>query len=157
MFTDFKKKSAILDGLMAEVRLDWLPVMEYRAGGFGGWVSENYLAFSRIMTWFFQDTPLLGALLETSAPPSARPSKAWKKYNYIHWLEKRNQRFLRSATIKTLSLQIVQLLDREEGPPPVLETVAGLYTPSQVEHVLVSLEGMLHEVMTSTVVPACSY
>ena len=153
MFSDFKTKAAILDGLMSEVRLDWLPVLAYRAGGFGGWVSENYLAFSRIMAWFFQHTPLLRALLETSEPPSARPSAAWKKPHYVHWLEKRNQTFLRGATIKTLSLQIMQLLDREEGPPPVLATVAGLYTPSQVEHVLVSLEGMLHQVMTPTVTP----
>ena len=55
--------------------IDYLPIQDFRQGKFGGWVSENYLAFSRIMAWFFQE---IGTLLNEDAlkdvvVPNTRP------------------------------------------------------------------------------------
>lgn len=98
-FTDFKQKAARYDLLLSGVRLDWLPVLDYRNGGFGGWVSENYLAFSRVMIWFFQDIPNLASTIDNSEPPTERPNNSWRKPHYVTWLKKRGQKFDRKHTV----------------------------------------------------------
>jgi hypothetical protein len=154
MFTDFKQKAEKFDTLLNEIRLDWLPTLDYRNGGFGGWVSENFLAFSRVMTWFFQDIPLLTSATDDSVPPTERPNSFWKKIHYVSWLEKRGQRFAHKQTVAELKAMVIAYLDQEGGPPPIKVTVAGFYAPSQVEQVLVALQAMISAVMIAEVVPS---
>ena len=36
-----------------ELGLCWCPILPYKGGKFGGWVSENYLTMSRLLKWFY--------------------------------------------------------------------------------------------------------
>ena len=36
-----------------ELKLDWMKISPLRTASFGGWVSENWLAFGRILHWAF--------------------------------------------------------------------------------------------------------
>jgi len=152
LFEDFKVRGEKLSQILDELKLDWLPVLEFRNGTFGGWVSENFVAFSRIATWFFQEIPDLASNKEDFEPPSVRPNSAWKKGHYLHWLRVRG--LPRKGTIPQLKERIVRLIDRPGGPPSVLVTVAGgVHSPPQVERALVAMEHLIAIVMTPTVEP----
>jgi hypothetical protein len=150
MFTDFKNKIGKFDKMLSNLKLDWLPVQEYRSGGFGGWVSEHYLAFSRIMMWFFQDLADLDSAEDDSEPPTAKPTGAWKKHHYLAWLSRRGIKFDSKHTIAKLKVQISGLMNQEGGPPPV-RTTAAAYSSSQVERVIVSLHEMIAIVMAEEI------
>ena len=48
----FKLTIGILEPIQI-IRLEWCKVLSYSNTKFGGWVSENYLGFSRLMLWFY--------------------------------------------------------------------------------------------------------
>ena len=151
LFTDFKERGVKLSEILQDLKLDWLPVLDFRHGTCGNWVSENYLAFSRIATWFYQEVPDLFQKDGDATPPSAKPNTAWRKPHYVHWLRVRG--LPETGTVPEMKKRIIELLDQEGGPPEKLKTVAGEYTPSQVERVLVAMEEMIQIIMTPVVVP----
>jgi len=74
-------------GPLLEMSLDWVSLQAYRGDKFGGWVSENYLGFSRIMNWFYQNIDQLCPNNEDKIPPAELPQKKWlRKHNYF-WLQ----------------------------------------------------------------------
>jgi hypothetical protein len=44
--------NGILEGVQ-RLNLDWCKAISYGKGKFGGWVSENYLAMTRVSKWFY--------------------------------------------------------------------------------------------------------
>ena len=67
-----------------DVRVSWMRVEPYVGRELGGWVSENYLGFARIMPWAYS---ILGDLVR-SAPyeePDKDP-KRWTKAENTKWL-----------------------------------------------------------------------
>ncbi len=71
-----------------ELHLSWCPVRLYNGGKFGGWVSENYLALSRVLKWFY-------SVLDKIAPgsePWAEPQRAtneWTGEDCKEWMKMR--------------------------------------------------------------------
>lgn len=151
--TDFFDRCKFLNGLLDDVHIDWLRIEDFREGKFGGWVSENFVAFSRIMLWFFQD---VGSLVreevvgEDSVPPSASPNSKWRAKHFVRWLYDRDVKF--SGTIVEMKVKIIALLNRPEGPPPVVER-SGIYAPEPIERVLLALDAMITVLMTDEVDP----
>jgi hypothetical protein len=152
--TDFFARSKFLNVLLDDVNIEWLRIEDFREGKFGGWVSENFVAFSRIFLWFFQD---IGSLLQEdlygpdSTPPSERPNpNTWRKRHYKRWLHERNVEF--GGTNKEMEHHINALINRPGGPPPKVDRVRER-EPEQIERVLLSLDAMIVVLMTDEVEP----
>lgn len=155
MFKDFCKKAKEYNERLHDLKLEWLPYQEFKDGSYTGWVSENYLAFSRLMKWFFQEIRELvrDSNEEGMAFPSKAPGRGWKRCHYVYWLQSRGEKVQKRENISALKERISKLMKRPGGPPPMKMTRAGVYVPSQVERVLVALEKMLDSVMVPEVTP----
>lgn len=153
LLTDFLEKAKVLNSILDDLKLDWLPLMEFREGKFGGWISENYVAFARVTRWFFQDVSVLirgDHLGDDSIPPSARPNTTWKKKHFLRWFQDRGLK-PEGLTKEAMKVSICKLLDRDGGPPPLVD--ADLPTPpEQLERMLLALDSMLAAVMCDEVV-----
>jgi hypothetical protein len=124
---------------------------EYRATGkFGGWVSENFLGFARVMLWFFQNVPNLNDSVGDSCDPGNLSFSLWNKKHFVYWLRVRQ---LKSAgTLVELKEKVKEI--RKSGKiPPIIHTVAGEYIPEQVQRMLVALDEMISSIMITEVVP----
>jgi hypothetical protein len=132
------------------VGMDWLKCQEYGSTGkFGGWVSENFLGFSRLMKWFFQNVGDLKRTGEDEDPGDLPPS-SWRKGHYVHWLRVRGLKT--DGVVNDLKARRKEAMARPVIPP-VLLTVAGEFVPKQVQNMLVALDDMLSSIMISEVVP----
>jgi len=130
--------------------LDWLKCLEYsKTGKFGGWVSENFLGFSRLLKWFFQNICELRSASDDEDPGDL-PVSSWRKGHYIHWLRVRGLKT--DGVVNELKARRSEAM-QQETPPPVLETVAGAFVPEQVQNMLVALDDMLSSIMVPEVVP----
>lgn len=73
---------------LASLGLPWLKIMKYsNTGRFGGWVSENYLGFSRFIPWFYSVIDEM-----TDAVPYVQPSKSvdqWNKIECKAWMRQK--------------------------------------------------------------------
>jgi len=149
--TDFFSHCQALNKLLEELKLDWLKIEDFREGKFGGWVSENFVGFSRIILWFFQD---IGSLLRQdilgpdSIPPSERPNNSWKKKHYLRWLYDRGVTY--RGTIAQMKVKILSLLGSPNGPPPVIDRT-NQHKPEQLERVLLALDSMITALMVDEV------
>ena len=153
LFESFKKRAEELNKLLDDLYLEWLNILSFRDGKLGGWVSENYLSFSRLINWFFQHiTELIREVEDNTKPPSDIPDGRWYKPHYVRWLTDRGQPA--KGSVLALKTLVMKLIEREEGPPPVRSTVAGnVYSTEQVSRVLTSLDQMLKSVMVDEVKP----
>ena len=72
--------------------MGWLKLRDYCEIGCGGWISENYLAFSRLLQWFFQDIhEIERKVQEIVTLPSEKPNKQWRRIHFQHWLQERGE------------------------------------------------------------------
>ena len=70
-----KKQFYSLDKL----KLSWIKVLPHKAGKFGGWISENYLAISRLLKWFYSSL----ALIASDPAPWQEPNKPLEKWTMM--------------------------------------------------------------------------
>ena len=63
------------------LNISWCKCISYTGGKFGGWVSENYLAMSRINVWFYSMIHTLPRDDIYKGDPITPPSKWTKKQN----------------------------------------------------------------------------
>ena len=63
-----------------KLKLLWMKTLEYKAGKFGGWVSENYLGISRLLKWFYF-TSL--DLIASDTAPWIEPNKHSDKWSMV--------------------------------------------------------------------------
>jgi hypothetical protein len=117
LFSDFKERGGKLSKILQELRLDWLPVLDFRHGTCGGWVSENFVAFSRLTTWFYQEVPDLLEKEGDTAPPSEKPQSTWKKCHCVHWLRARG--LPQKGTVPELKAYIIEQINRPGAPQRV--------------------------------------
>lgn len=127
---DFLKRKNKLKAFLARVQgrlesinalgLHWARLQGYRKGTFGGWISENYLDFARVMLWFFDDmTDLL------SEPAFIEPRDKLHKF----WLKSENEGWLKCRGLPTtgkadeLRERVKTYTGQEGGPPPRLDEV----------------------------------
>jgi hypothetical protein len=154
--TDFLDRCSYLNRLLDDVRLEWLKVQDFREGKFGGWVAENFVAFSRIVLWFFQDVSSLlreDLFGEDSIPPTEVPQneKEWQVKHYKRWFYDRGLEPFK-GTKAQMRVEVLRLLNQPQGPPPLRDPSQD-YAPEQVERVLVSLDSMITVLMTEEVDP----
>jgi hypothetical protein len=134
--------------------LSWLCLAEYRGEKFGGWVSENYLAFSRMCLWFYQNLPEVcqegenAAAATDDTPPMDRPPEKWTAKQLKKWLKDRRMDV--SGKKEELLRRMLEALNSDEGPPEVGEPMRERST-DQVLRTLTALQDMLAEVMTTEV------
>ena len=64
--------------------LSWCKCMSYKTGKLGGWVSENYLAHARLITWFYGSIDEVAVNQESIVPNI--PQKNWTRQQNHAWL-----------------------------------------------------------------------
>jgi hypothetical protein len=82
-----KQMKGMLESIQ-ELNLSWLPILPYKGGKFGGWVSENYLTMSRLLCWFYSALDEIAADQEVWVEPD-RPMKDWTGDDCKNWLGQR--------------------------------------------------------------------
>lgn len=73
---------------LLKFKLGWMKILPYKGDRLGGWVSENYVGFSRICKWFFL---ILDDLKPDDEPyqDPVGPQKKWKAVENRAWLKAR--------------------------------------------------------------------
>ena len=112
------------DGLLEKIQglnLSYCKVLPYKKGKLGGWVSENYLGLARVAGWFYAH---FGATKKED--PYVEPTKdQWR------WTKKENEAWLsvrgldKKGDAKTLRSRVEEIMNRDGGPPPVVESGGG--------------------------------
>jgi len=74
-----------------DLHLSWCKIQPYQGGKMGGWVSENYVGFARLLPWVYCD--IVGL---TEDEPFVPPDKPVSK-----WTAKECREFLRERRVKT--------------------------------------------------------
>jgi hypothetical protein len=62
-----------------KLKLSWMKTLPCKAGKFGGWVSENYVAISRVLKWFYSSL----ALIASDPAPWVEPNKPPEKWTIV--------------------------------------------------------------------------
>lgn len=129
--------------------IEWIPIQPYQGGKMGGWVSENFLGFSRIMPWFYQNIDAAVAGTNDFVPPVNLPQNKWLNYHNKYWLQVRG--LDSKGTAAELKERVAQFIDSGEAPEPMK---APEIPPADVEAVLLALKEILQCIMSTTVTPA---
>ncbi len=127
-------------------RIDWLKILEYKGAGFGGWKSENWLGFSRIMPWFYQN---ISEVIPEQPEPLDFPASQAK------WVAKHNRHWLRERGLKTsgdaalLASRVAKEMKKIPIPEPL--PIPDTITEADVECLVTSLGALLQCVMAKEV------
>lgn len=125
--------------------VDWLTVLPYTGGKFGAWVSKNWLSFSRISLWFYQNLKEAKVNNEDAPPPDSPPS-SWLVRHNRYWLAIRGLDPEGNAT--ELKQRVRHYINQKEVPNPIAQPER---VPGDVEHTLIAMVNLLQCVMTSKV------
>ena len=122
-------------GILEEIQqlnLNWCKIMPYKKEKFGGWVSENFLGFCRILDWFYV---LLIRLPEETVykDPVSEPSAWYKKENEA-WLGARG--FPNKGTAAELRIQVSKLLERDPVPEIITKHICSYRHILEMLHTL---------------------
>jgi hypothetical protein len=127
---------------LVKFKLSWLKMLPYKGDRLGGWVSENYVSFSRIMTWFYLILDELKADEEPYKDPE-RPQSYWKATENRAWLKARGI----NCDGKAKELQErVAVFFAEGNIPPLLPPPGG--TTEDIHNLIGSLYKMVKIIMT---------
>lgn len=103
------------------LKLAWVKVLPFSEGTFGGWISENMLGLARITPWLYSRIDCVANDPEFVEPP--HPIEKWVKTDMSKWLIARG---VDSTGLKIdLYNRIKELMNRPEGPPPLLAQGGG--------------------------------
>ncbi|KAL7573032.1 hypothetical protein ACA910_007523 [Epithemia clementina (nom. ined.)] len=83
----FVKTTDRLLEMVQHLNLDWCCVLGFQRGKLGGWVSENYLGFARLLLWFFSMIDTVAINEEYQEPLC--DSQNWNKKETTSWLSAR--------------------------------------------------------------------
>ena len=138
------------DGYLQEfqkLHIEWIPIQPYQGERMGGWVSENYLGFSRIMPWFFQNINNAIEMTTDFSPPEGLPPEKWLHRHNQYWLQARG---LDSKGKKEeLKERIAKYMAAGAPDPLPVPDIP----PADVEAVVKSLLEMLRCIMNPRVTP----
>lgn len=123
--------------------IDWLPILPYNAGKLGGWVSENLLAFSRLMPWFYQNIDTATKVRDEHEPPVHIPQRYWTTKQNRYWLQVRG--LSTEGRKDDLSKRVADYLSQPDPPEAPLEEDL---PPSQVQKTIIALWRVLKCVMS---------
>ncbi len=127
--------------------IDWIAIQPYQRGKMGGWVSENYLGFSRILPWFFQNIDSAVQMKTTFEAPENLPQNKWLLRHNKYWLQIRG--LSTKGTSDELRARVATYM--QSGAP---EPLAAPEIPTaSVEAVLVALMDLVQCLMSPIVTP----
>ena len=102
-----------LSGLL-KFKLSWLKMLPYKGNHLGGWVSENYVSFSRVCKWFYMVLDDLKPDKEPFRDPDL-PQSQWKGDDNRKWLKTRGLPSDGSAT--EVRVRVAAYTEKTEIPP----------------------------------------
>ncbi len=105
------------------IKLTWIKILPYKGGKFGGWVSENYLAMSCIMKWFYSLLDRLASDKEPWVEPVNKPQKNWTAVDNRTWLSQRGLN--KDGLANIVSERVNYYMTQVDPVPPVIEMLAG--------------------------------
>ena len=118
--------------------------MPYKTGKLGGWVSENYLAHARLITWFYGLIDEVAVDQEFIVPNI--PQKHWTRQQNQVWLSIRGLNSTGNAV--DLRNRVQTYMSMEGGPPPLAPLEGG--SVKNVQQMLFSLKVFISHVMDSS-------
>lgn len=85
-----RSHDGVLDCIQ-KLDLPWCRALPYLQGTGGAWVSENYLAFARLMPWIYSHAGVVQETKELPVLPAydTANKKCWKSQQCQQWLEER--------------------------------------------------------------------
>lgn len=131
-----------------ELSLDWLRIQPFTGQKLGGWVSENYLAFSRVMLWFYQNIEE-AAVIADNQPPNNLPQAKWLAKHNKHWLRVRG--LDHQGLAATLSKRVAEYMAGDVVPEEISQPERRV---EDVENALVAMHRLLQCVMCDSVTDA---
>ncbi len=141
----FLNSNEALLGSFKPFSLDWLRILPFKGPKLGGWVSENYLGFSRIILWFYQNIEGAAAIID-NAPPDNIQQKNWLLKHNKFWLRSRGLNY--DGTAPELSKRVAEYLAKNPVPEPLDQPTRKI---EDVELALVTLTRLLRCVMADIV------
>jgi hypothetical protein len=145
LYTKLRKKSqGAMKGLEV-LGLSWLKILDMRNGKMGGWISENYMAFSRIAPWWYTILEFITADSPYEEPNKIRTS--WTKAELQDWLRARE---LDSSGVVIVLRQRVEGYFNQSGGPPPVPTASGIGIDA-IYRLIRSLLRVISLAMTETV------
>jgi hypothetical protein len=132
--------------VIKKFNLDWCKTIEYSGGKLGGWVSENYLGFIRVASWFYMKLDKLKPDVSYEEPQD-KPLAKWNMEETKGWLRARGLGL--DGKAQELKDRIRVLLDDKDGPPPFVGPKGG--SVETVQKCLKSLVEMIQVAMTTEV------
>ena len=124
-----KFADGVLEGVQC-LNLSWCKVLPYSGGKLGGWVSENYLAFARLLKWFYSQLNVLET--ETEYVQPTKGLVRWHKKELVEWLDRRG--LDKSGKVSEVRFRVMLFMDQDGGPPPLLPPKGG-----SVDHVMLTV------------------
>ena len=88
-----RENAGYLRCFFKQYKVDWLTIMAYTSGKLGAWNSKEYLGFSRLMPWFYQN--IKEVIADTPEDMELPPEK-----NQAAWTMKQNKYWLRIRGLK---------------------------------------------------------
>ena len=123
-----------------ELNLNWCKILPYSSGKFGGWVSENFLALSRLLRWFYSPIEKIPEAPEYEEP--AKHYSTWTKSENLAWLRARGLTQHHKKNAKELRAIVEQEMNDPQGPTAVVGPTGG--PVEAVTEVVNSLTNMIN-------------
>ena len=130
-----------------KLKLSWMKTLPYKAGKFGGWVSENFLAISRLLKWFYSSLNLIASDAAPWIEPNKHPDK-WSMVDNKGWLQLRG---LPKSNMNAAALTAVvkHYMTEVHPPPPVVAMTAG--PVATVMATVASLDELISSIMVQVI------
>ena len=139
----FIRENAPILNSFKNLSIDWMVIQPFTKGKLGSWVSENYLGFSRIMSWFYQNIDQAEVVNE-NVPPIGLPQQKWLVKHNKYWLDR--HAMPSDGLAAQLSLRVANAMKMDPIPDEIIEPDRH---PDDVQYVLISLNNMLQCLMSS--------
>ena len=128
-------------GEVKSLNIHWCKILEYPSTDkFGGWVSENVLAMSRLANWFYSFVNFLPEADEYSDPRSNY--KTWSKPMNQKWLEARG--LLKTGKATDIKTRVARYFNENNIPPIVVKNEC---KNENILDMVTSMSHMMHQVM----------
>jgi hypothetical protein len=122
--TSFAKEMTKIMESLDHLKLSWLKILPYKESGkFGGWVSENFVAMSRILKWFYSLLDRVASDKVAWVEPVDKPQNNWTAIDNKGWLRERGLPL--SGRAKALKERVYHYMNEVDPVPPVVEMLAG--------------------------------
>ena len=139
--TSLGKQLLYLTAKIEKFHLSWCKVNQYKGDKLGGWISENYMAHSRLFAWYYSCLHVLAE--DTPYEPPDKPRGRWNMLENKAWLRSRNLPV--NGNAEELKERVTSNFNLPEAPPtgaPLTHVVDVVLTFwSMVSHLMGMKEG----------------